>query len=97
MSIKYYFCIIHTFIFRLCYIKYGIYIFILVLTIIITEWRTKFLRRMNLADNNMESLSVDSMLNFETVKYYSAEDYEVKIYKDAVTDYQVILIDFNYH
>jgi len=61
----------------------------LALTIIITEWRTKFQRRMNLADNNMEARSVDSMLNFETVKYYGAEEYEVHAYKDAIIEYQV--------
>uniref|UniRef100_A0A2S2N821 ATP-binding cassette sub-family B member 6 n=1 Tax=Schizaphis graminum TaxID=13262 RepID=A0A2S2N821_SCHGA len=58
------------------------------LTIIITEWRTKFQRRMNIADNNMEARSVDSMLNFETVKYYGAEEYEVQAYKDAIMEYQ---------
>ncbi|XP_050524604.1 ATP-binding cassette sub-family B member 6 [Daktulosphaira vitifoliae] len=58
------------------------------LTIIITEWRTKFQRRMNLADNNMEARSVDSMLNFETVKYYGAEEYEVQAYKEAILIYQ---------
>ncbi|VVC38664.1 ABC transporter-like,ABC transporter, conserved site,Mitochondrial ABC-transporter, N-terminal five TM [Cinara cedri] len=58
------------------------------LTIIITEWRTQFQRRMNLADNNMEARSVDSMLNFETVKYYGAEEYEVQAYKDAIMVYQ---------
>lgn len=59
------------------------------LTIIITEWRTKFQRRMNIADNNMEARSVDSMLNFETVKYYGAEEYEVQAYKEAIMVYQV--------
>lgn len=66
----------------------------LALTIIITEWRTKFQRRMNIADNNMEARSVDSMLNFETVKYYGAEEYEVKAYKDAIIEYQVKLLEF---
>lgn len=64
------------------------------MTIIITEWRTKFQRRMNIADNNMEARSVDSMLNFETVKYYGAEEYEVKAYKDAIMEYQVKLLEF---
>lgn len=44
---------------------------------------------MNIADNNMEARSVDSMLNFETVKYYGAEEYEVHAYKDAIIEYQV--------
>lgn len=62
--------------------------FILVATIAVTEWRTKFQRRMNLADNAQKARSVDSLLNFETVKYYGAEDYEVECFKEAILKYQ---------
>ncbi|XP_011705031.1 PREDICTED: ATP-binding cassette sub-family B member 6, mitochondrial [Wasmannia auropunctata] len=58
-------------------------------TIAITEWRTKFQRRMNLADNAQKARSVDSLLNFETVKYYGAEAYEVECYRKAILDFQV--------
>ncbi|XP_012267076.2 ATP-binding cassette sub-family B member 6 [Athalia rosae] len=58
-------------------------------TIGVTEWRTKFQRRMNLADNAQKARSVDSLLNFETVKYYGAEAYEVQSYKEAILKYQV--------
>jgi ATP-binding cassette subfamily B (MDR/TAP) protein 6 len=44
---------------------------------------------MNVADNSMKARSVDSMLNFETVKYYGAEEYEVQAYKEAIMIYQV--------
>jgi len=44
---------------------------------------------MNLADNLQKAKSVDSLLNFETVKYYGAEDYEVDSYKEAILSYQV--------
>lgn len=44
---------------------------------------------MNLADNAQKARSVDSLLNFETVKYYSAETYEVESYKNAILDFQV--------
>lgn len=60
-----------------------------VATIAITEWRTKFQRRMNLADNAQKARSVDSLLNFETVKYYGAEKYEVEAYREAILDFQV--------
>ncbi|CAG9833368.1 unnamed protein product [Diabrotica balteata] len=60
----------------------------IILTIVITEWRTKFQRRMNLADNETRSRSVDSLLNFETVKYYGAENYEVDAFKEAVLKFQ---------
>ncbi|KAJ1522945.1 hypothetical protein ONE63_002084 [Megalurothrips usitatus] len=57
-------------------------------TIMVTEWRTKFQRRMNLADNATKARSVDSLLNFETVKYYGAEEYEVEAYRDAIMTFQ---------
>lgn len=43
---------------------------------------------MNLADNAQKARSVDSLLNFETVKYYGAESYEVECYKEAILKYQ---------
>uniref|UniRef100_A0A665X092 ATP-binding cassette, sub-family B (MDR/TAP), member 6b n=1 Tax=Echeneis naucrates TaxID=173247 RepID=A0A665X092_ECHNA len=57
-------------------------------TILITEWRTKYRREMNNQDNNAKSRAVDSLLNFETVKYYNAEDYEVHCFEEAIVKYQ---------
>ncbi|XP_036965697.1 ATP-binding cassette sub-family B member 6, mitochondrial isoform X2 [Acanthopagrus latus] len=57
-------------------------------TILITEWRTKYRREMNNQDNRAKSRAVDSLLNFETVKYYSAEDYEVHCFEEAILKYQ---------
>ncbi|KAF2900621.1 hypothetical protein ILUMI_05560 [Ignelater luminosus] len=72
---------------------FGLIVFVTMLlyiigTIAVTEWRTKFQRRMNLADNATKARSVDSLLNFETVKYYGAEQYEVDAFRDAVLNYQ---------
>ncbi|XP_030748456.1 ATP-binding cassette sub-family B member 6, mitochondrial-like [Sitophilus oryzae] len=58
------------------------------ITIWVTEWRTKFIRKMNLADNDTRARSVDSLLNFETVKYYGAESYEVEAFKEAIYKFQ---------
>ncbi|XP_032669013.1 ATP-binding cassette sub-family B member 6, mitochondrial [Odontomachus brunneus] len=73
---------------------FGLIVFVtmilyIIATIAITEWRTKFQRRMNLADNAQKARSVDSLLNFETVKYYGAEAYEVENYRKAILDFQV--------
>ncbi|XP_063144997.1 ATP-binding cassette sub-family B member 6 [Candoia aspera] len=73
---------------------FGLVIFLcmslyLTLTIIMTEWRTKYRRDMNLRDNEAKSRAVDSLLNFETVKYYNAEDYEARRFNDAIVKYQV--------
>lgn len=57
-------------------------------TVLITEWRTKFRRTMNEMDNKQRARGVDSLLNAETVKYYSMEEWEVNKYKQAIIDYQ---------
>ncbi|XP_064095377.1 ATP-binding cassette sub-family B member 6-like [Macrobrachium nipponense] len=72
---------------------FGIIVFVtmaiyLGFTIGLTEWRTKFRRKMNLADNEQRTRGVDSLLNFETVKYYGAEEYEVNRYRESVLEYQ---------
>ena len=46
-------------------------------TIGITEWRTQWRRAMNELSNTIQTLSVDSLLNYETVKYYNNEQFEV--------------------
>ena len=63
--------------------------YVVAATIFVTEWRTKFQRLMNLADNATRARSVDSLLNFETVKYYGAEEYEVECYREAILNFQV--------
>ncbi|GFR81505.1 ATP-binding cassette sub-family B member 6, mitochondrial-like [Elysia marginata] len=63
----------------------AVYLF---LTVIITEWRTKFRRQMNLKDNEANAKAVDSLLNFETVKYYEASDWERDRYGAAILAYQ---------
>ncbi|RUS20326.1 ABC transporter type 1, transmembrane domain-containing protein [Endogone sp. FLAS-F59071] len=63
-----------------------LYIYI---TIAITEWRTSFRREMIELDNDARAKAVDSLLNFETVKYYNAEDFEVQRYAQAIERYQV--------
>ena len=56
-------------------------------TIITTEWRLKFRRDMNRKDNEAAAKAVDSLLNYETVKYFSAEDFETARYDGAMTGY----------
>ena len=77
--------------FPLCVILMRIVFLVLVATILVTEWRTKYRRSMNLADNEQRTKGVDSLLNFETVKYYGAEQYEIDRYKTAIIAYQVRL------
>jgi len=57
------------------------------LTRIITEWRTKLRAQMNDLDGLALSRAVDSLLNYETVKYFSAEDRELQRYGSAARQY----------
>ena len=58
-------------------------------TIFVTEWRKQFLREKNEMENKTRTKAVDSLLNFETVKYHGAEQEEVKQYSRSILNYQV--------
>jgi len=57
-------------------------------TIVITNWRTLYYRRMNDADNESAARAVDSLLNYETVKYFANEDYEARRYDEQLGRWQ---------
>ena len=57
-------------------------------TYIVTEWRAKYFKSMNQKDNNYVQKATDSLLNFETVKYFNAEDHEEKRYMKALQEYK---------
>ena len=59
-----------------------------VATIAITLWRKKFREKTNKHDNDFHEKATDSIINFETVKYFTAEKFEIKRFKDAVVKYQ---------
>jgi ATP-binding cassette, subfamily B, heavy metal transporter len=59
-----------------------------VVTISITEWRTKHRREMNELDSKANTRAVDSLLNFETVKYFSNEEFEAKRYDQNLQRYE---------
>ncbi|KAI9030671.1 hypothetical protein CLU79DRAFT_730969 [Phycomyces nitens] len=63
-------------------------VFYLYATVKLTEWRNNFRREMNTIDNDARAKAVDSLLNFETVKYYGNEEYEIERYKNAIVEYQ---------
>jgi ABC-type transport system involved in Fe-S cluster assembly fused permease/ATPase subunit len=50
----------------------------------VTEWRSHIQRQMNEVDNRAIGRAVDSLLNYETVKYFGAEDREARRYEEAV-------------
>ena len=57
-------------------------------TLIVTEWRLKFRRVMNDKDNEANTKAIDSLLNFETVKYFGNEDHEARRFDQAMRGYE---------
>ncbi|ABM93401.1 ABCB family ABC transporter ATP-binding protein/permease [Methylibium petroleiphilum] len=53
-------------------------------TVLVTEWRTKFRKTMNELDSSSHSKAIDSLLNYETVKYFNNEDFEAKRYDESL-------------
>ncbi len=53
-----------------------------------TDWRTQFIREANQADSRSSSRAVDSLLNFETVKYFTNEQYESKLYDEELASWE---------
>ena len=70
----------------------GITLFALVVyitfTVRVTEWRSQYRRKMNDMDTSANQKAIDSLLNFETVKYFSNEQFESKRYDSFLQSYQ---------
>lgn len=61
-------------------------------TILTTAWRTKFRKQANAADNKAATVAVDSLINYDAVKYFNNEKYEVARYDKALQGYEAASI-----
>ena len=57
-------------------------------TLIVTEWRIKYRQRMNETDSEANTRAIDSLLNYETVKYFGNEEREARRYDSALARYE---------
>ena len=72
------------------------YVFAIVIAVVvyvvysikITEWRTRFVREANARDNESNSRAIDSLLNYETVKYFNNERYEAELYDHDLDNWE---------
>ena len=69
-------------------IAVGVVVAYIWFTVVTTEWRLRFRRDMNTKDTEANSKAIDSLLNYETVKYFNAEQYETRRYDKAMEGYQ---------
>ncbi|MDQ3060440.1 MAG: ABC transporter ATP-binding protein/permease [Pseudomonadota bacterium] len=63
-------------------------VFYIVFTVTVTNWRTQFRRAMNEMDSSAHSRAVDSLLNYETVKYFNNEEFEASRYDENLKRYR---------
>ncbi len=61
-------------------------------TMLVTEWRIKFRRAMNEEDSRANTRAIDSLLNYETVKYFGNEDHEARRFDAAMRGYETASI-----
>ncbi len=61
-------------------------------TIGITEWRSAIRKRANELDSKANTRAIDSLLNYETVKYFNNEEYEARRYDDSLQRYEVMAV-----
>ena len=78
----YKFEIVYTFIVSICLILYSYF------TFKITEWRVSIRKKMNQFDSDSNQKAIDGLLNYETVKYFNAEKYEMDRYNFSRKQYQ---------
>ena len=79
--------------YRLSLIAVAAVVAYVIATVLITEWRVRQRRRMNIADTNWRAISVDTLTNFETVKAFAAENRETARYNDAMAEYNDRYVD----
>ncbi|MBV8625398.1 MAG: ABC transporter ATP-binding protein/permease [Herbaspirillum sp.] len=66
----------------------GALVLYILFTITVTEWRTHFRRTMNELDSHANTRAIDSLLNYETVKYFSNEEFEARRYDEGLQRYE---------
>jgi len=69
-------------------LTFGVLAVYIAWTLLVTEWRLKFRRAMNETDNEANTTAIDSLLNFETVKYFGNEDHEAGRFDQALQAYE---------
>ena len=63
-------------------------VFYILFTVTVTEWRTQFRKAMNELDSSAHSRAIDSLLNYETVKYFNNEEFEATRYDENLIRYR---------
>ncbi len=69
-------------------ITFGTVVIYIVYTMALTEWRMHYRHEMNALDSEANSRAVDGLINYETVKYFNNEDYELNRYNETLSKWE---------
>ncbi|MBE7420847.1 MAG: ABC transporter ATP-binding protein/permease [Zoogloeaceae bacterium] len=72
----------------LAWITVGALVIYIAFTVLVTNWRTQLRREVNEIDSAANSRAIDSLLNYETVKYFNNEDYEARRYDQQMQKWE---------
>ncbi len=70
----------------------GALVLYITCTVLITEWRTNFRRTMNELDSRANTRAIDSLLNYETVKYFGNEEFEARRYDESMQRWEAAAV-----
>jgi ABC-type transport system involved in Fe-S cluster assembly fused permease/ATPase subunit len=73
---------------RFAAVTFGAVAVYIVFTVLITEWRMEIRRRANELDSRANTRAIDSLLNYETVKYFGNEEFEARRYDEQLLKYE---------
>jgi ATP-binding cassette subfamily B protein len=73
---------------RFAAVTFGAVIVYIAFTVMITEWRMEIRRRANELDSRANTRAIDSLLNYETVKYFGNEEFEARRYDENLQKYE---------
>ena len=73
---------------RFAAITFGAVAIYIAFTVLVTEWRMEIRRRANELDSTANTRAIDSLLNYETVKYFGNEDFEARRYDESLRKYE---------